>query len=107
MICAFGVSACSDGSNELPPLADIEKATLAYANCIDDKARSESARSASMEESVTQVLRDCRELRSEALRLKAVPVMAKTVAEFDEIHNGLAQNMVAESRKKDTNAPNR
>ena len=106
LICAFGVSACSEGSNELPPFADIEKATLAYANCINDKAQSELAQSASIEESVTQVLRDCRELRAEALRLKAVPVMAETISEFDEIHNGLAQNIVAESRKKDTNATN-
>jgi hypothetical protein len=106
LICAVNLAGCSNGSNQPPPFADIEKSTLAYANCINDKAQSELAPDTSVEASVAQVLRDCRELRAEALRLKAVPVMAKTVVEFDEIHNGLAQNIIAESRKKDTNAPN-
>ena len=106
LLNALSLAACSDGSNQLPPLADIEKATLAYANCINYKTRSDSSENTSVEASARRVLRDCRALRSEALRLKAVPVMAKTVSEFDEIHNGLARNMVAESRKKDPNAPN-
>jgi len=79
---ALSLAACTDASNQLPPFADIETATLAYVNCINNKAR------------------------SEALRLKAVPVMAKTISEFDDIHNGLAKYVVAEPRKKDPNAPN-
>jgi hypothetical protein len=105
-ICALSLAACSNGSNQLPPFADIEKATLAYANCINDKAQLDSAESISVEASAARVLRDCSALRSEALRLKAVPVMSKTISEFDEIYSGLARNMVAESRKKDPNAPN-
>ena len=106
LLSSISLAACNNGANQLPPFADIEKATLAYANCINDKAQSGLTQNDSAEASAAQVLRDCSDLRSEALRLKAVPVMAKTVSEFDEIHNGLAKNLVAEARKKDPNAPN-
>ena len=101
MVCSIIVSGCSgQAADTLPPLATIEKATLAYANCIDAAARKLAARSGAAEMFAQQAVGNCRGLRAKALALKGVPVMFPSVAEYDAAHLGLARQAVESARAK-------
>ena len=101
MACAMALSSCSKGSADtLPPLEEIQKATLNYANCVDQTARKLAAQAAEVERLAKRAVGHCRELRAEALKLKGVPVMFPSIAEFDATHLGLAQNTIQSVRGK-------
>jgi len=101
MVCAITLSACSgQAADTLPPLPTIEKATLAYANCVDERARKLAAGPGSEEILARQAVDSCRELRAKALALKGVPVMFPTVAEYDATHLGLARQTIKSSRPR-------
>jgi hypothetical protein len=97
--CGLAMSACSaQPAASLPPLHDIEQATLAYANCVDQAARKLGVKPTGVEELARQAVGSCRELREAALKLKSVPVMFPSVAEFDAVHAGLARSTIEASR---------
>ena len=99
--CAATLSGCSgQAAGALPPLHAIEKATLAYANCVDASARKLAAEPGTVERLAQQAVGSCRELREKALALKGVPVMFPTVAEYDATHLGLARQTIESSRAK-------
>jgi len=101
MLCAAALSACSgQAANTGPALATIEKATLAYANCIDKSARNLAAQSGETEILARQAVGSCRDLREKALALKGVPVMFPTVSEYDATHLGLARQSIESAREK-------
>lgn len=101
MGCATSLSACSgQAADTLPPLPQIEKATLDYANCVDTSARKLAAHSGDAEMLARQAVESCRGLRAKALESKGVPVMFPTIAEYDATHLGLARQTVKSSRTK-------
>ncbi|MGB3167789.1 MAG: hypothetical protein WBA68_13540 [Alteraurantiacibacter sp.] len=93
-VCALLVCAgCEKMSDSEPSLEEISSATLAYANCIDGEATRAERFSLQDDAAVESILAACEEERSAALERRAVPVMAKTQAEFDETHEGLARTL--------------
>ena len=100
-ICVVAVSACSgQAADTLPPLPTIEKATLAYANCVDVAARKLASQSDGVDILARRAIEGCRDSRAKALALKGVPVMFPTVAEYDAMHIGLAKQAIEKSREK-------
>ena len=100
-ICAVAVSACSGkAADTLPPLPTIEKATLAYANCVDVAAQTLASQSDGVDVLAKRAVDGCRDLRAKALALKGVPVMFPTVAEYDAMHFGLAKQAIEKFRAK-------
>ena len=100
-ICAVAVSACSgQAADTLPPLPTIEKATLAYANCVDVAARKLASGSDGADVLARRATDRCKDLRAKALALKGVPVEFPTVAEYDAMHLGLAKQAIEQSRAK-------
>ncbi|MBX9880636.1 MAG: hypothetical protein K2X73_01550 [Sphingomonas sp.] len=100
-ICAVAVSACSGkASDTLPPLPTIEKATLAYADCVDIAARKLASQMDGVDVLAKRAVDGCRDLREKALALKGVPVIFPTVAEYDATHFGLAKQAIENSRAK-------
>jgi hypothetical protein len=101
LVCAIAVSACSASAGDaLPPLATTEKATLAYANCVDTAAGKLAARPDQAAILARNAVGSCRDLRAKALALKSVPVMFESIAEFDAIHLHLARLSIESARAK-------
>lgn len=99
--CTIALSACSgQAADRLPQLPEIEKATLAYANCVDTTAHKLAALSGEREMLARRAVENCRQLRAKALALKGVPVMFPTVAGYDAMHLDLARQTIGNSRKK-------
>ncbi|OYY71685.1 hypothetical protein [Sphingomonas sp. 28-63-12] len=97
----LALTGCSGASSEdLPPLPTIEAATLKYANCVDQAAQRLGRTSGSLEQLAQQGVSGCSVLRTEALKLKAVPVMFPTTAEFDATHLGVARQAIENVRRK-------
>ena len=100
-ICVVAVSACpGQAADKLPPLPTIEKATLAYANCVDVAARRLASQPDGADILARRAVDGCRDLRAKALTLKGVPVMFPTVAEYDAMDIGLARQAIEKSRAK-------
>ena len=96
----FALPACSiRASDTLPPFADIEKATLTFANCVYQGAKQSAGRQGTVEELASEVVARCGEARSAALDAKSVPVMFQTVEEFDRVHLHVARHEITESRR--------
>jgi len=101
VVCAIALPACQEqAADALPPLSTIQEATLAYANCVDKTARNFAVQPGRAEVLAQSVIDSCQELRSQAIDLKAVPVMFSTVAEFDAMHFGVARQSIETSRAK-------
>lgn len=101
LVSVIVVAACSgQAADSLPPLPTIEKATLAYANCVDSAAQKLAAGSGGADVLAQQAVDSCRELRKKALDLKGVPVMFPNVAEYDATHLGLARQTIENVRRK-------
>ena len=97
----FTVSGCAAQSKSaLPPLSEIQKATLDYVTCIDRTAPKFADAPGSPEQIAPRVIASCSDLRSVALKLKSVPVMYPTIAEFDANHLGFAKQAIEHTRKK-------
>jgi len=102
MLLLLLVAACGEESDALPPFEEIKTAVLAYANCINDAAQNPELQNGSVESGVDSVRRTCSSEREAALNKKAVPVFAKSVEEFDEIHDGLARTLVEDKAGEGT-----
>jgi hypothetical protein len=95
LVCIIALPGCSGSSSDtLPPLPAIEQATLKHANCVDQAARKLASQQALVESLIKQAVGSCEMLRAEALRLKAVPVIFPTAAEFAATHLGLARRTI-------------
>lgn len=100
-ICAVAVSACSGKeADTLPPFPTIEKATLAYANCVNIAAGKLASEPDGADVVAKRAVDGCRDLREKALALKGVPIMFPTVAEYDATHLGLAKQTIERLRAK-------
>ncbi len=99
-VSAVALTACSgQAATPGPPLANIERATLTYANCVLRRARQSAARPGSTDEVAQQVVASCAEARSEALNMRSVPVMFSSVDEFDTVHLDIARHEINEIRR--------
>lgn len=98
-ICAVAASECSGkATDRLPRLPTIDKATLAYANCVDVAAQKLTSQPDGVDILARRAVSGCRNLRAKALALKGVPVMFPAVAEHDGIHFDLAKHTVEKLR---------
>ena len=88
------LSACAEESEALPPRDEVDGATLAYAQCIDEAVDQLDLTAGSIDAQVQSVRDDCAQERNNALRMRAVPIFAPTIEEFDEIHDGLAESLI-------------
>jgi len=98
-IGAISLAACSGRATDpLPAFETIERATLAYANCVADSARKLAPQSRETDVLAQQAADGCREARAEALSQKSVPVFFPTIAEFDAVHLGVARSAIVSTR---------
>ncbi|MES2443050.1 MAG: hypothetical protein V4574_09485 [Pseudomonadota bacterium] len=105
LVYAVTLSACSGQSADtLPPFAAIEKATLDYANCVDQAARKPVSRPSQVNDLARRAVAACRALRTKALALKSVPVFFPTVAEFDSTHLDVARSAVESAGREGNGA---
>ena len=93
------VSGCGAETKELPPFEDIQDAVVSHARCIDGAVNRLDLSSGTEDEMVSVVRNECSDEREMALRLKAVPVFEKTVADYDETQDGLARSLIATRRR--------
>ncbi|MCA0903410.1 hypothetical protein [Qipengyuania aquimaris] len=98
--CALFAAACGQSAEKEASFEDVSTATLAYANCINDEAAGSARHAGSQDEVVEVILRACDAQRSTALERGAVPTMAASQAEFDEIHEGLARSLLMDAQEK-------
>jgi hypothetical protein len=84
----------------MPDFEQTSAAVLAHARCIDETVKTSDVSTGTIEEQAKRIQQSCSSERDKALNLQAVPVFEPTVEQYDELHGGLASNLIAAKRKE-------